>query len=155
MESDMSQQFTYHPGGGMKPHQPPAATNPWTNPQPSTPSTQQSTGWNPWTNPPATAPFSDTGHHYVYQPVFSGAAETPQQPTARSSWSNPAAPTASISFSSNWSHQVVCSPSFATTVRNHHQQTDSSLWRDPTSTPVPSSIPSFSALHLAQSRNVC
>lgn len=134
MGFDLSQQFTYHPAGGMKPHQPPAATNPWTNPQPSTPSTQQSDGWNPWTNPPATAPFSNTGHHYIYQPVPSSAAETRQQQ---------AAPTASVSFSSNWSQQAVCSPSYANTVRNYHQPAASSLWRDPTSTPIPSCIPSF------------
>ena len=120
------EQFTYHPGGRRMPYQPPAANNPWTNPQPSTPSTQQSNAWSPWTNPPAptsftpaTTPSSNMSHHYVYQPAFSSGAEPRQQPAARNPWTNPP-PTPSVASSSYWSHHAVYNPSFAGSVRPCH-----------------------------------
>ncbi|CAF9940178.1 MAG: hypothetical protein ALECFALPRED_008476 [Alectoria fallacina] len=68
---------------------------------------------NPWTNPPATAPSSNTSHHYVYQPAFSNGAEPRQQPAVPNPWTNPPAPTSSVSSSSNWSHHAVYNPSSA------------------------------------------
>ena len=106
MRLEMSQQFTYNPGGGTTPHQSGAPTNPWANPQPSAPSTQQSSSQNPWTNPPATVGPSSTSHHCVYQPVSTCAANPTQQPAAPNPWTNPPAATPSGSFSFNQSYRL-------------------------------------------------
>lgn len=151
MGFDLRQQFTYYPGEEKKPSQPTPATNPWTTPQPLTPSTQQSNAWNPWTNPPAPAPPPTTTHNHVHHPVSSSAAETRQQPPAPNPWTNPPAPTPSISISSNWSHQAVYNPYFTNTVRPDHQSASSNLWPDQTSTPNPSCIWSRYASLLSQS----
>lgn len=150
MAFDLRQQFTYHPGEEKKPSQPTPATNPWTTPQPSAPSTQRSNAWNPWTNPPAPAPSPNTSPNYVHHPVSSSAAQTRQQSAAPNPWTNPPAPTPSISISSNWSHQAVYSPYFTHIVRPDRQSASSSLWPDQTSTTIPSCIRSRYASLLSQ-----
>ena len=50
-------------------NQHPRMWNPWLDPQPSTQLNQHPRPWNPWTDPPITAPSSNASHHYVYQPV--------------------------------------------------------------------------------------
>ena len=85
---------------------------------------------NPWTNPPATAPSSNTSHHYVYQPTSSNGAEPRQQPAVRNPWTNPPAHTSSVSSSSNWSHHAVYNPSSAGSVRPYHQPAARDPWTD-------------------------
>ena len=126
----MSNQYIYNPGGGLTPHQPRPATNPWTNTQSSNQPTQHSNAWNPWTNPPTAVAPSNLFYHRIYQPVSPSDPNAYQLAAVRNPWNTPPTPTPSASHSFNWTHTFVHIPPIAGSVGLYKQSFVGSLWTD-------------------------